>query len=64
MTKSRLKPPVMGNDLEERWRRSMPPGTKVTPPQDLQLQNFPEEDREHKYPRWDEMIRYWDEVPE
>lgn len=61
---SRLKSPAMPPHLEEQFWRGFPRGTRVTDPRELQLQNFPEEDPEHTYPRWDEMIRYWNEMPE
>lgn len=61
---SRLRRPDLTPHLEERYRKSLPAGARMTPPEDLQLQNFPREEQEHSYPRWDLLLDYWNEVPE
>ena len=68
---TRLKPPTMPPHLEEKFWRSLPKGARVTPPEDLQLHNFPltlEDVREYEhardFPDYGELLRYWNEEPE
>ena len=58
---TRLKPPTLPPHLEEKFWKSLPPGTRVTPSHELQVNNFPIEEPEHKYPRWD-LILEWEGV--
>lgn len=58
---TRLKRTDLPPHLHKKFWLGMPKGARVTPPQDLQLQNFPIEEPEHTYPRWDEILRYNDE---
>ena len=58
---TRLRRPDLPPHLEEKFRKSFPPGTRETPPEDLQLQNLPREEPEHTYPRWDLMLEWWDD---
>ena len=66
---TRLRRPDLPPHLEEKFWRGMPKGTKVTPTQDLQLDNMPLDESAcecvcHSYPDYEAMLAYWNEVPE
>jgi hypothetical protein len=46
--------------LEEKFWRDKPPGTRVTPHEDLQVSNFGCDcEEKKKYPRWELFLEYW-----